>query len=201
MRLRTTLILLAILVGLGAFVLLYERQRPAPAEPGSTPEPTAVGAVFSFAAEDVKGLRISRPASGETLEMAYRDTGLWHITTPVASEADQDSVTYFVETLATLQPNRLLEGAGAPSDYGLDPPDLLIEIEMVGGARYLLKIGAATPAGSGYYGQVGDDSRVYVLGYYFQYDAADLLDNPPLAPTATPTEAPTTPEPETTPTS
>jgi len=207
MKFRTTLILMIVLVVLGAFVLFYERKLPAPDDAESTPEPTAIGTVLAFTSADVQSVRVIRYSSTEesestedSIELVLRDSGLWYIISPVTEEADQDRVAEFIDMFAALVPDRVLENASSPSDYGLEPADMAVELEMKDGTVHKVNIGALTPAGSGYYGQIEGDARIYIFSYSLQYYAANMLDDVPIAPTATPTEALETPTPEVTPT-
>lgn len=187
MRFRTTWILLAVLALLAGFVFLWERKQPAPSSAEATPEPTALPALFTFAASDVRALRIARSDSGALVELAYRESGLWHITAPTPELADQGRVTSFLQSLSWLTPTRVLEGAVSAADYELDPGQLHIEVTLLDGTQHAVTYGAATPAGSGYYAQVEGDASVYILDYALFSTATALVDSPPVAPTATPT--------------
>ena len=190
MRFRTTLILLAILIILAAFVFLWERKQPAPMSAEATPPPTALPGLFAFVASDARSLRIARIDSGAQVEFAYRDTGLWHLTAPIAEVADQGRVTSFVQSLSWLTPTRALEGATNAADYDLNPGQLRIEVTLLDGTQHAIIYGAATPAGSGYYAQIEGDGRILIVNYALYSDATAFLSSPPVAPTATLTAAP-----------
>ncbi|MBM3187549.1 MAG: DUF4340 domain-containing protein [Chloroflexi bacterium] len=205
MKLRNTIILLAVMAALGAYVLLFERGE-APTEGEDVyATPTQAPAILVFEPSDVRVIRVDDGAGSSTTELTYADDGLWRLTAPVEEEADQPQVIRFVETMANLQPQRELTGTvGAPAEYGLDSPTMRVQFELADGTARTLSFGARTPAGSGYYAQVDGDEHIYVVPLYIWSDAERLLSNPPvkptptatLEPTETPTEAPAaTPEP------
>jgi hypothetical protein len=187
MRFRTTLILLVILIALGVFVLFYERKLPAPGVTESTPWPTSLPPIAAFSPADARLVRLTRIASGEKVIFEKRADEQWYLTASLSELADQDEVSWFVSSLAQISPSRVIEEAGAASDYDLEPGMLRVEIELADGTEYTITLGAQTPSGSGYYGQVSGDASVYVLSYTLYSDAVGLLDTPPVAPTPMPT--------------
>ncbi|NLG29287.1 MAG: DUF4340 domain-containing protein [Chloroflexi bacterium] len=196
MRFRTTYILLAILVALAAFVFLWERKQPAPETAEATPLPTSVPPITVFDSTAVRSLRITRRDTGELAELAYRDSGLWHLTAPVVELADQQRVSSLVQTLSAITPSRLLPTGADPADYDLDPGLLLVETELQDGSRRTLRFGAQTPSSNGYYFQVDGDTSIYIVSYYLRDELTQVLSDPPIAPTPTVTQEPA---PETTP--
>lgn len=186
MRFRHTLILLAILIGLAAYVLLVERKRPAPEEGDVTPPATPLTLVLSYQPGDARALRLSLPALDQRTTLERDDAGEWSITQPVIEEADQGKVTRLVESLSALRPSRVLTGTvGEPAQYDLDPPLMVVEIEMKDGFARVLKLGARNPSQSGYYGQISGDERIYLMPSSIGSDVERYLDEPPVKPTPT----------------
>ena len=188
MKFRNTLILLAVLVALGAYVLLVEVKKPAP-EAGITPSTTPIAPIISFDKADLRALRLSVPGKDRRTELVY-ESDKWHVRVPVQEEADQDEVGLIIGDLAELHPQRVLtESLGSLADYELDPPRILVEMELQDGSVRTLKIGAQDAIGSGYYAQVAGDERLYMIPYYVGSELERTLDQPPVKPT--PTASPT----------
>ncbi len=186
MKLRNTLILLAVLAALAAYVLLVEVKKPSP-DAEATPFPTAIAPILSYNAADVRALRLSSPSQNQRTELVYEGDGKWYVTVPVRDEADQDEVTYIINELTSLSPQRVLtESLGSLADYELDPPAILAEIELKDGLTRTLKVGAQDAVGSGYYAQVVGDERVYLVSYYIGSDLERALSQPPVRPTPEP---------------
>jgi hypothetical protein len=202
MKFRNTLILLAALVALGAYVLLVEVKRPAPqdaqAAVGAVSTPLPV--VIQFNAGEVRAIRLARSSQNQRTEFALREDGKWYLTAPVQDEANQTEVVRLVEGLATLRPDRVFsETVTQAADYELDPPAITVEVEMQDKTLHTIKIGAMNPSQSGYYGQVSGSARIYLFPAYIGGDIDSYLTQPPLKPTPTvpATEPPAIPPPPT----
>lgn len=193
MKFRHTLVLLGILAALVLFIVLVERKSAPTAEKGTTPTPTPLAPLFSFASGDVRVLRIIQPGQDQRVELVYGDDGLWRLAAPVEEEADQEEVYYLLDTLANLRPRRLLEATDTSADYELDPPRIQVEIELRDGSVQALLLGTATATQTGYYAQVRGDGRVYLIPYYVGTQIEGVLAKPPIKPTPTPTGTPAPP--------
>jgi len=186
MKLRNTLILLAVLAALVAYVLLVEVKKPTPGAE-ATPLPTAIAPILSYNVADVRALRLSSPAQNQRTELVYEDDGKWYVTVPVREEADQSEAIWLVEDLGGVQPQRVLtDTVGELADYDLDPALIVAEIEMKDGSKLILNLGAQDAVGSGYYAQVAGDRRVYLVPYYIGSDLERALSQPPIKPTPMP---------------
>ena len=195
MRFRNTLILLAVLAALAAYVLLVERKRePPPDEGTSTDVATPLPQILAHEPADVKALRLMRASTGQRTELVYGDDGLWYVAVPTKEEADQSKAVSLAASLANLRPQRVLTATvGKPADYELDPPAMQVEIEMKDGVVYTLDLGAANAARSGYYAQLVGDDRIYLLPFHIGVDVERYLNEPPIKPTPVPTREGTIP--------
>ncbi len=186
MKGRTTLILLAVLLGLAAYVYFGEVRRPA-ASPSGTPTPAPL---WSIALDQVLGLtvrsgeqetRLTRPAGGE-----------WALEEPSAEPADADRVTQILGRLLALAPEQTFgESDGSAADYGLDSPSLDVTMRLADGTVKVLHVGKANPMQTSYYAQVDGSPAVQLIPDTVVIGLQGLLDEPPVRPTPTPTEAPT----------
>ncbi len=201
MKFRNTLILVAIAILLGGYVLFVER-KTAPQDEQDATIPTPLAAALTFSSSDARSVVIARASQGQRTELTYGDDGLWRLIAPVQDEADQEQVIRFVESLSQLRPSRALtETTGQPADYDLDPPDIQVDVTMQDGAVHTLRLGAMNPSQSGYYGQVASDATIYLMPFSVGADAERMLNTPPIKPTPTPeaqaTQPPLIPPPPT----
>lgn len=182
MRFRGTLILLAILAALGAYVLIVERRAPAGEAASTTPVATSAPPLLTFSSADARAVRIEGIADGRHTELVYRDSGLWHVTLPVEEEAaDQGQAVRLVEELADLRPRRVLTETTAPlADYGLEPPAMRVEVELADGSRRAVLLGARNADGSGFYARLDGESTVYLIPATLGADAERYLEAPPV---------------------
>ncbi len=179
-RFRGTLILLVVLAALGSYVWLVERKAPPAEVDAATPMPTPQPPLLTFAAADARAVRIESLGDGRRTEFAYRDDGLWHINSPVEEVADQGQAVRLVEELADLRPSRVLTETTAPlADYGLEPPAMRVEVELEGGTRHALLLGARNTDGSAFYALIEGQSTVYLVPSILGTDAERYLDEPP----------------------
>jgi hypothetical protein len=195
MKFRTTLIMLAVLAALAAYVFLVEIKKPAPeagvGDQSATVWPTPPSPLWNVAEEQIRAIRIERAADGQRVELLRGDDGLWQLVAPRQEEADQWRVYTILSVLASPSPQRMLgDDAGQLSDYGLEPPAIVAEAELVDGSMRRLYLGAQNPAGSAYYVQAEDDGAIYLFAFYVGDELESLLDEPPYSPTPTPSAAP-----------
>ena len=201
MKFRNTLILVAVAILLGGYVLFVER-KTTPVDEQSATIPTPVAAALTFDSGNARNVAIVRASQGQRTELAYGGDGLWRLIAPVQDEADQEQVIRFVEALSQLRPSRALtETTSQPADYDLDPPDIQVDVIMQDGAIHTLRLGAMNPSQSGYYGQVAGDATIYLMPFSVGADAERMLNTPPVKPTPTPeaqaTQPPLIPPPPT----
>ena len=159
--LRSTLVLLVVAVGLGAYIYFVERHR----DPASAPEPNET--LFTFDADDVTELEV-RAENGATTALR-QDDGVWSVIAPVETAADDVSATSLAATLSSLEINRVLdEGPVDLAPFGLDAPGIEISVAAAGveGGERLL-IGDETPTGTDRYAKLGGSDRVFLIpGYH-----------------------------------
>lgn len=159
--LRSTLALLVVAVGLGAYIYFVERHR----DPASAPEPNE--ALFTFDADDVRELEV-RAEDGGVTELR-QDDGVWRIVAPVEAAADDVSATSLAATLSSLEINRVLEeGPVNLEPFGLEAPAIEIGVAAEDGdGRQRLLIGDETPTGSDRYAKLDASDRVFLIpGYH-----------------------------------
>jgi hypothetical protein len=163
MGVRGTLVL-ALLVVIGAGILLYEgaasppdpRSPDARGEPLTTEDAKVVPPLVRFHPDDVDEIILRSDGHQVT---ARREGGTWPPTTPVGAVAD------FLENLSAI--GELMRLDGSPDqlrECGLDPPQGEIEIHRASGAPLVLLLGERNPAATGAYVRVGRNGHVALAG-------------------------------------
>jgi len=177
MNIKTTLILVLLLVVVGLTFYLMQQRDPGVPEPGD--EPGAAGEpVFTddaaFTAEQVR--RITLEQDGQTVELARRD-GDWYQVAPVRVKLnDRAGPQNIAEAAAELSYiNRFEPGAGGKptlADVRLDPPAVTATLTIEKPAededgepttlQHTIKLSSRPVGGSGY-ALINDRPRVHVV--------------------------------------
>jgi hypothetical protein len=149
MRGRTVLILLVLVIGLIAFIELYESELPSTDERAAQArrvvdlDPDEVVALdWSWQDGEVRLERVSTAGSNEERPSIDRD---WLLVAPNAAPADSSLVTALLDVLTGLEKQRVLEDTNL-HDVGLDPPRATVR--LVSDSREVeLRVGSQVPAG------------------------------------------------------
>ena len=158
--LKSTIALLVILVGLGAYIFFVDRNREIE-DPNAKPK-----AYATLATDDIEELQI-RNASGETtrLQRAGED---WQLVEPVKAAADNGVVGTVTSNIGTLEVQRVADEN--PTDlkqYGLDPARIEVGFRLKGQKDLQrLLVGDKTPAGGDLFAKRGDENRVILVASF-----------------------------------
>ncbi len=177
MKPRTLLILLAVVLGLSAFIFFYERKLP------SSEERTKLGKqVFGFEKDEVTAIAIDSAKGPVRLErfggaallsaekkakkggVVPEPSAEWRLTGPLAARADSFAVDHLLEALGTLEKTRTMDRVD-PKAVGLDQPRASVRLTTKSGEK-VLKLGAEVPPGGTLIAGVGKDAggqRAYVV--------------------------------------
>jgi len=158
--LRSTIALLIVLVGLGAYIYFVTWRQDADTGP-------KLDEVFaSLEAEDIQALQV-KSESGEVTSVK-REGDAWQIVSPVAVRASASEVSAITSALGQLEIVRVIdENAANLADYGLDSPRL--EIGFTSAADKpsgTLLVGDKTPTGASLYARRNDEQRVFLIPAY-----------------------------------
>ena len=154
--LTSTIILVLVLAGLGAYIYFVESERPA----GGLEEREKV---FAVQADEIEEITVT--AEGETTTLRKSD-GTWKIATPVTADADATEVSNLTSTLAALEITRVVdENASNLADYGLADPRIKIAYKTSAGSGEL-HVGEKTPTQSDMYALRPGTSRVFLVPAY-----------------------------------
>jgi Domain of unknown function (DUF4340) len=160
-RLWSTLGLVAVAAGLGAYIFFVDAERS---------DTETKEKVFTVAGDDVEELRVT--AKGETTVLRKTD-GTWKVVEPVATEADQNEITSLLSSLTSLEINREVDPkASNLAEYGLASPKADISFTAKGGVTGRVRLGDTTPTGGDLYAVKGDDPRVFLVSTFVETSMA-----------------------------
>jgi hypothetical protein len=182
MRPRTLLILLVLVLGLGAFIWLYERKLPSSEERAEQAKK-----VLSFDKDDVRKVTLQSPAGRVVFERTdspekdkekketKKEEGAkapgeealgepesaWKITAPLQARADAFAVDGLLQSLDDLEKTSTIEKPDRKAQ-GLDKPRATVRVETADGTK-VLQIGAAVPTGGTLIAALEGEDRSYVV--------------------------------------
>lgn len=165
MRGRTVLILLILVVGLVAFIELYEHELPSSEERNALEKlvlETDVGEVtaIDLVWED-KHVRLEREPLAEPETEVDETDFTWRLVEPLSAPADTDLVVSLLESLVALEKKRILEDA-IPDQVGLNPPRLTVVLSA-GDRQSVMLVGSEVPAGKSMIVSRGGASEIMVV--------------------------------------
>jgi hypothetical protein len=178
------IVLLLILVG--AYLYLNNREQPADIELTVEPGATEAAEAYLFTPEEEgtpTSIRIESKA-GEIVEVARGADGAWELKQPDEAPVDQAASEAASSQVTAI---RVLDSVPEvdPAIVGLDDPEYVLTVAFTDGGERTVDVGVITPTESGYY--VRDTADQIVIVSRSSIDAVlGLLTNPPYMETPTP---------------
>lgn len=182
---RSTWVLFGISILLIASAVLWNRSRRAQE---NVPEPTsALEFLFEAPEERITGFTIS---SAENVEVELRKDidGTWLLIKPESDTVDADRIESALLELGAFRVISRINSQLGKDLIGLDPPQYSMLVELDEGDPIQVFIGNATPTPGGYYAYV-EGQPVVVVNSFSVENVIDLIDNPPILTTPTPTSS------------
>jgi hypothetical protein len=168
---RTILVLLILAAGLGGF-FYYDTYSLAPRREKAE---SAKGRIWTVEPKDVERVTVAR--KGETIRLQRTADGGWEMLEPIKTRGDRGAVDDMVTGLATARMDREIDANPAkPADFGLDPPEAEVKLEVKGRAEPLvLRVGSKNPTGVWVYAREGAKPAVITLSESIARDATRPL--------------------------
>jgi hypothetical protein len=157
MRLRSTLILALVLIGLGAYLYFVESERIAKEAKKET--------LVELNPDDVTAVALVYPDREVALEKT--DAG-WRLTKPVQAAADDLTVKNLLRAIADAEVKRTIDDP--PQDlaqFGLAPPAATVKVTAKGQPLPDLKVGKTTAVSYSTYVQRADQTKLYLTSSAF----------------------------------
>ena len=173
--LKSTIALLVVLIGLSAYIYFVTSK---------TPDSTTVAAKERvYPKLDASGIveLVVKADSGDTTTIK-KDNGVWQLTAPISTKAEEMEVTQLTSNLSTLEISRVVDEK--PTDlnqYGLQTPRIEIDFKSNGDKDYHhLYLGEKSPTGGDLFARRDTDARVLLVAGYtetiFNRTTFDLRD-------------------------
>ncbi|HYE89316.1 MAG TPA: DUF4340 domain-containing protein [Vicinamibacterales bacterium] len=158
--LASTLILIVILAGLGAYIYFVDNKRPAASDTSAD----AREKVFTVEGDKVTELRIT--AKGETSLLRKSDGG-WKLVEPIQVDADPPEAIGVATALNSVDIVRVVdENATNLEQFGLANPSVTVAFKAEGGASGTLKLGNKNATQSEIYALKDDGKRVFLVSAF-----------------------------------
>jgi hypothetical protein len=159
--LTSTLILVVVLAGLGAYIYFVDSKRPAASADGSS---ATKEKVFTVEAEKINELRVT--AQGET-SLLRKDASGWKMIEPAPIDADPPEVIGVASALSNVDIVRVVdENATNLEQFGLANPQITVEYKAEGGGSGTLKLGNKNATQGEIYALKNDEKRVLLISAF-----------------------------------
>jgi hypothetical protein len=173
-RLVSTLSMVVVLAGLGAYIYFVDSKKPAD---GGEVKEKAFG---ELSADDIEELQVGLP-DGKPAKLV-KTTGTWRLVEPSAADADANEVQSVLTSLSTLDIQRVVDEKGGDlSQYGLAPAQIDLSFKVKGqtAPKHIL-LGNKTSTGGDIYAKMADAPRVFLVAAFnestFRKDPFSLRD-------------------------
>jgi len=153
----STIALIVVLAGLGAYIYFVESKRP---QSGLEDKQK----VFTVESDKIEEITIT--SDKETTAVRKSD-GTWQLTAPVQTDADQTEISSLTTNLATLEVNRVIdENASNLAEYGLADPRTKVAFKAQGGLAGEVHLGDKTATQSDIYAMKPGEKRVFLVSAF-----------------------------------
>jgi len=154
--LRSTIALLVVLVGLGAYIYFVASKKT-----DDTPKQERLFATVE--ADKINEVKV-KSATGDVTSV-QKDGGAWKIVSPISAPASESEMSSLTNAVSQVDIVRVVdENPGDLKDFGLEPPSIEIDFKSTDGKPSgTLLVGAKTATGGNLYARRGDQKRVVLI--------------------------------------
>jgi len=158
--LKSTIALIVVLVGLGAYIYFVTWKQPEGAADTAKKQDKVFAGLDSAKIDE---LRVTSAAGDATT--VKKDAGGWQVTQPVTAKADEGEIGSLTSALASTEIVRVVdENPTSLNDYGLSNPRIEVDIKAAGDKDYRkLLVGGKTPTGGDLYAKRNDEKKVFLI--------------------------------------
>ena len=171
MRNKNLIILAAVVLVVAAYIFLFERHQPTSEEARDRAEKV----LQNFDRDAVISIEIEGGNGRVRLERIGEE---WRLREPLDYPADSSKVSSTLASLANLEADRRLGADDLdPAAYGLDEPDLSVEMRTAGDEVIALVIGDEMPLGSKRALRLGEGGEIVLASGWFVNDLDREVDD------------------------
>ena len=160
--LKSTLALVVVLGGLGAYIYFVTSKMPEGG--GAASDDAKKEKVFaSLQADKIEDVKVTTAAGDAT--SLKKDGGAWKITQPAELPASESEVSALTSALGQAEIVRVIdENPANLTDYGLANPRVEIDFKTAADKGFSkLSIGEKTPTGGDYFAKRNDEKKVFLI--------------------------------------
>jgi hypothetical protein len=162
--LKSTIALVLVLAGLGAYIYFVDSKRPASTSGIGDSAAETREKVFNVEADTVEEMRVT---SDKETTLLRKTDGTWRIVDPAQVDADQTEVSGLTTSLTGIEMGRVVEeNASDLARYGLADPKIKIAFKGQGNAAGEILIGDKTATGTDLYAAKAGEKRVFLVPSY-----------------------------------
>jgi hypothetical protein len=155
--LTSTILLVVVLAGLGAYIYFVDSERPA----SGIEERQKV---FTVDADNIQEIRIT--SENETT-LLRKTEGTWKMVEPAQTDADQTEASTLTSNIASLEVNRVIdENATDVAKYGLAPPRMKVAFTAANGTSGEVHFGDKTATQGDMYAVKAGEPRVFLVSAF-----------------------------------
>jgi len=171
MKTKNLVILAAIVLAFGAYILLFERHQPTTDEARRDADKVFQG----LEPDQVTAVVMAGPAGSVRLEKVGDD---WKLREPIAYPADSATVSSTLSSLAGLNADRRLSASEVDSaEYGLDAPEVEVTLTLDDSSEVSFAIGDEMPLGSKRPIRVNGTDEIAIAPGWFMTDLSREVDD------------------------
>jgi hypothetical protein len=188
---RSTWIVLGVFAIVVGFAVVFQRyQANQTANTATTTPTTAPEYLYNLSGAEVNDIKIS-DNQGSTIDLYLDPTSSqWAIRGIPADQADASKIQSLSDQLTSIQVEDALTQTVPLGSIGLESPAYTITLTTSDNTQLVTDVGMQTAIGTGYYVQ-NKDGQVVIVNKTALDELLNLLNEPPLLPTATPSATPT----------
>ena len=159
--LTSTLLLVVVLAGLGAYIYFVDSKRPAAGVDGSSETKEKV---FTVEADKINELRVTYQGESSVLK---KEADGWKMIEPAQVEADPPEAIGLATALTNVDIVRVVdENAANLEQFGLATPQITVAFKADGGAAGTLKLGNKNATQGEIYALKNDEKRVFLVSSF-----------------------------------
>ena len=158
--LRSTIALVVVLAGLGAYIYFVTWKLP---EGGATDAKKLDKVFAGYEADKVEEIKVMLAAGDATT--LRKQGGSWQLTQPITAPASESEVSGITSALGQMEVNRVVDpNPSNLNDYGLSNPRIQIDFKAAGDTAYKkLYVGDKSPTGSDMFARRNDEKEVFLI--------------------------------------
>ena len=158
--LRSTIALVVVLAGLGAYIYFVTWKLP---EGGATDAKKLDKVFAGYEADKVDEIKVMLAAGDATT--LRKQGGSWQVTQPIAAPASESEVSALTSAVGQMEINRVVDpNPSNLNDYGLSNPRIEIDFKAPGDSAYKkLAVGDKSPTGSDMFARRNDEKQVFLI--------------------------------------